>query len=73
MKERFDKFINDGWVADVSANAVAGKAGKNAEATFQDGIAFYEITEAGLMLNADISGTKFWRDDELNMERSATD
>lgn len=40
--------------------------GANAEATFHDGVAFYVLTEAGLMLSADISGTRYWKHDKLN-------
>ncbi len=65
-KEVFDKFIDKGWQADASANAAAGKAGANAEATFSDGMAFFQITKAGLMLQADIAGTKYWKDKNLN-------
>jgi lipid-binding SYLF domain-containing protein len=72
-KEIFDKFVNEGWVADVAANAVAGESGANAEATFTNGVAIYQLTESGLMLQADISGTKYWKDDELNMKHEATD
>lgn len=64
--ERFDKFVEKGWEADASANAVAGPHGKNAEATFRDGMAFYQLTQAGLMLQADISGTKYWKNKKLN-------
>ena len=65
-RETFDKFINKGWEADANANAVAGTAGANAEATFRDGVALYQITQAGLMLQADIAGTKYWKDKKLN-------
>jgi lipid-binding SYLF domain-containing protein len=65
-EKMFKKFVNKGWEADANANAVAGTAGANAEATFRDGVAFYQITEAGLMLQADIAGTKYWKNKKLN-------
>jgi len=65
-KDRFDKFVNEGWTADVAANAVAGTEGANAQAGFVNGIAIYQLTESGLMLQADISGTKYSKDDALN-------
>jgi lipid-binding SYLF domain-containing protein len=68
-KERFDKFVEKGWEADASANAVAATAGANAEATFRDGMAFYQITQAGLMLQADIAGTKYWKSKKLNKKK----
>lgn len=65
-EERFNEFVNKGWEADASANAVAGPHGANAEATFRNGMAFYQITDAGLMLQADIAGTKYWKNKNLN-------
>jgi lipid-binding SYLF domain-containing protein len=65
-EETFDSFINKGWEAGTSANAVAGKAGANAEASFTKGMAVYQLTEGGLMLQADISGTKYWKYKKLN-------
>lgn len=65
-KKIFDQFVGKGWQADANANAVAGTAGANAEAAFQNGIAVYQITEAGLMLQADIAGTKYWKNKKLN-------
>jgi len=65
-EERFNAFVNKGWEADASANAVAGPLGANAEATFRNGMAFYQLTQAGLMLQADIAGTKYWKNKRLN-------
>jgi len=31
-----------------------------------DGITIYQLTEAGLALQATIKGTKFWKNDKLN-------
>ena len=57
----FDTFVDEGWEAGASANAVAGTAGANVGATFINGVAVYQLTEAGLMLQADISATKYWQ------------
>ena len=65
-EKRFKEFVDKGWEADASANAVAGKKGANAEATFRNGMAFYQLTQAGLMLQADIAGTKYWKSKKLN-------
>ena len=62
----FRSFVDDGWQADASANAAAGKAGANAGASFRNGMAVYQITDKGLMLQADISGTKYWKNKKLN-------
>ena len=72
-QNRFNDFVNEGWTAEASANAVAGKSGANVEMPFVDGMAVYQVTESGLMLNADIGGTKYWRDEDLNNKIDATD
>jgi lipid-binding SYLF domain-containing protein len=64
-KERMDKFIAGGWDSSATAEAAAGKEGKAARATFYDGVAYYQITDKGLMAHADITGTKFWVNDDL--------
>ena len=63
---RFERFVNKGWQADLSANAAAGTAGKNAPATFTDGVAVFQMTNKGLVAQADISGTKYWKNKKLN-------
>jgi lipid-binding SYLF domain-containing protein len=62
----FDDFVEKGWQAEAGANAVAGKKGANAEASFTHGLAVYQLTSAGAMLQADITGTKYWKHKKLN-------
>jgi len=62
----FDGFVNKGWQADAQANAAAGTAGANVQSTFKNGLAVYQLTRAGLMASADISGTKYWQSKKLN-------
>ena len=62
----FDTFVDKGWEADANANAVLWKKGANAEATFRNGLAVYQLTGTGLMLQADIAGTKYWKNKKLN-------
>jgi hypothetical protein len=33
---------------------------------FVNGLAVYQLTESGLMANADIAGTKYWQNKKLN-------
>jgi len=65
-KDKFDSFVGGGWGGGAGASAVAGDKGANAEAAFHDGVAVYVVTEKGLMVNADVSGTKYWQDKKLN-------
>jgi lipid-binding SYLF domain-containing protein len=59
-------FIENGWQADAGATAAAGKNAADAKTNFVNGLAIYQLTDKGLMLNADIAGTKYWMDDKLN-------
>jgi lipid-binding SYLF domain-containing protein len=63
--DRLDKFVAGGWDSSATAEAVAGQEGIAVRSSFIDGVAFYQITEKGLMAHADVSGTKFWVNDEL--------
>lgn len=65
-RQALDGFVEKGWQADASAQAAAGSAGANAEATFRNGVAVWQITDKGLMASADIAGTKYWKNDKLN-------
>lgn len=64
--QTFQTFVDKGWQADATAAAAAGTAGADARAGFVNGLAVYQITESGLMANADISGTKYWKYKKLN-------
>jgi len=61
-----NNFVEKGWQADASATAAAGKNAADAKTDFSNGLAIYQLTEKGLMLNADIAGTKYWKNDNLN-------
>ena len=64
-EDRLNKFVAGGWDSRATAEAAAGKEGVSVQSSFFDGVAFYQITEKGLMAHADVSGTKFWVNDEL--------
>lgn len=59
-------FIDKGWQADAGATASAGTNAAEVKTGFVNGIAIYQMTEKGLMANADIAGTKYWKNDKLN-------
>ena len=65
-KKTMEDFVYKGWEGDASANAVAGIAGANSNASFEQGVVLYQLTDSGLMLKADVSGTKFWVNKKLN-------
>lgn len=64
--KKFNEFVDEGWDAGGGGSVVAAKQGANLGATFNHGIAVFQITDKGLMLAADLTGTKYWRDDKLN-------
>jgi lipid-binding SYLF domain-containing protein len=60
------RFIEGGWDASTTAQAAAGTDGITLTSSFVGGVAIYQITDRGLMAQADVSGTRFWVIDELN-------
>jgi lipid-binding SYLF domain-containing protein len=62
----FRDFVDKGWVADASGSAVVGKQSVDVQARFVNGVAVYQLTEGGIMVLADVSGAKFWKNDKLN-------
>ena len=62
----FNRFVTKGWHADANANAAAGTKGANETASFNDGVAIFQLTHQGLMAQADVSGTKYWKSKKLN-------
>lgn len=69
-KATLDKFIESGWDAGAHADAAA-KAGESGgelsgEGDIRSGIEVFSMTESGLALQATITGTKYWKDKELN-------
>lgn len=65
-KEAFDAFVNKGWQADAEAGATLGKASLEAQAKFTNGMAYYQLSDTGIMLDASLSGSKYWKSSELN-------
>lgn len=69
-RQAFDNFVNTGL--DLSANIDAavkkdsrGQAVTGA-ATVMPGVRVYQLTDTGLLAQAMLKGTKYWRDAELN-------
>ncbi|MEE4244344.1 MAG: YSC84-related protein, partial [Kangiellaceae bacterium] len=63
------RFIEDGWQFGGHADAAAKAGDKGAAIAGEmvvDNITIFQMTESGLALQAQLKGTKFWKDDELN-------
>lgn len=68
-EKALESFVEKGWQADTSAQAAAGDAAVGAAASFKEGIAYYQVTDEGVIASADITGTKYWKDDDLNEKK----
>ncbi|MBR7630380.1 hypothetical protein KAT72_15460 [Aeromonas popoffii] len=64
-KARFDAFVTQGWEATSEVGVVAGKESAELTAKYNGGMAIYQIGEKGLLLDANISGSKYWIDEDL--------
>ncbi|RLA45833.1 MAG: hypothetical protein DRR06_06355 [Gammaproteobacteria bacterium] len=69
-RDKFDKFLNEGWGAEGQADAAATTGekggGRSGAVSIPDGVSIYQLTEKGLALQLTIQGTKYSRNDELN-------
>jgi lipid-binding SYLF domain-containing protein len=67
--ETLNRFVEHGWAFGGQADAAAKASDKGGavggEITI-DNITIYQITEAGLAIQATIKGTKYWKDASLN-------
>ncbi len=63
-------WIYDGWEWGAEADAAAKTGDQGGAATAAgnviSGVEVYQFTKSGIALSATVSGTKYWRDDELN-------
>ena len=69
-KKVYDRFIKSGWEANAQADATAKYKEKggtaNSAITISKGVRLYKITQDGLLLQATIQGTKYYKDEDLN-------
>ncbi len=61
-----NNFIHNGWNAEGDASAVGGDDNAQIGITLEDGTKIYELIDTGVMLKMSISGTKYWKDHDLN-------
>ncbi|MHC4758183.1 MAG: lipid-binding SYLF domain-containing protein [Planctomycetota bacterium] len=68
--EIMKKFVESGWEFGGHADAAAqsGESGGelSAEGAIGSDIVAYSMTESGLALQATVTGSKYWKDDDLN-------
>jgi lipid-binding SYLF domain-containing protein len=66
----FDSFVNSGWEFG-GQSTVAAKSGDNGGAmagavAVADGVWMYQLTDTGLAVEISATGTKYYKDDDLN-------
>ncbi len=69
-KQAFDGFVNSGWEFGGQSTAAAKYADKGAAmggaVSVADGVWMYQLTEKGLAADISATGTKYYKDDDLN-------
>jgi lipid-binding SYLF domain-containing protein len=69
-EDSLNKFVTSGWQWGAEADAAAKSGDKGGAAMVAQkldrGVDIYQFTEAGITASATVSGTKYWRDNELN-------
>lgn len=61
----FDSFVTEGWEASSEATALAGEEGEELSAHFNSGVAVYQLNSKGLLVDVNVSGSKYWVNEEL--------
>ena len=65
-KESFESFVNKGWEASGDAAAVFGERALEGGVKFVQGKAIFQLNDTGIMLGANVAGTKYWKSSSLN-------
>lgn len=69
-KQAFDDFVNKGWQFGGGGAGVAQAGAKGGGEAGQEAIGkdleIYQLTKNGLMAEVTVTGTKYWKDAELN-------
>ena len=64
--EDFHQFLENGYDAKAEASQLKGEERTELAARFTDGTAVFVLTEKGWKVAANVTGTRYWRDSELN-------
>ncbi|UXI04649.1 hypothetical protein [Photobacterium sp. TY1-4] len=67
-RRTFENFVQDGWEATSEIGVVAGTEGAELTSKYNGGMAIYQIDEKGLLLDANIAGSKYWIDTDLSSD-----
>ncbi|PSL17155.1 hypothetical protein [Shimia abyssi] len=62
----FQSFVINGYDATADAGAMQGEDSANETARFVEGRSFFALSKTGWRVNANATGTKYWKSPELN-------
>lgn len=62
----FERFVENGYDASADAGAMQGEDRTSTEVQFTEGRSFFVLSKTGWRVNANASGTKYWKDKDLN-------
>jgi lipid-binding SYLF domain-containing protein len=64
----FAQFVDGQWSGSASAQAAAGQEGASEEVQSLEDVMVYRVSDEGLIAQVDVSGMRFWPDDDLNQK-----
>jgi len=59
-------FVENGWSADTDIGAESGDEGAALGMQLKNGVIVHNLSDQGLVLAASLTGTKYWKDGDLN-------
>jgi lipid-binding SYLF domain-containing protein len=59
-------FVENGWSADTDIGAESGDEGATLGMQLKNGVIVHSLSDQGLVLAASLTGTKYWKDGDLN-------
>ncbi|RKF19916.1 hypothetical protein DBZ36_05505 [Alginatibacterium sediminis] len=62
----FSQFVENGYDASADASTMEGDERNSTDVKFVDGRSFFVLSKQGWLVNANASGTKYWKDKDLN-------
>jgi lipid-binding SYLF domain-containing protein len=62
----FDRFVTNGYDAAADAGMMAGEDRASETVQFSEGRSTFVLGKTGWRVNANLTGTKYWRDADLN-------
>jgi len=65
-RSTFRDFVENGWSGGADASAGADQYTADSALQLENGVSVYKLDEKGVVLSATLTGTKYWRDADLN-------